>query len=202
MRVQADLGATNAASEMWGEQFEGDDSQFLQIENELVQKLSQQLRLGSNAAPVRMASRPATSNSEACRLYLRGRFALSRSTVPDTQKAIGFFQQALPLDPTFALAHSGLADCYIGLSNSYLTPIEAMAKAKAAALRAIESDPSLPEAHLSLGVIKGWFDFDWRAADAEFTDVIRSQPNGAFGHFWRGWVLFTRGHGHAAVRTV
>ena len=106
----------------------------------------------------------------------RARQALSRSSVEEIQRGIRLFQQALAIDPRYALAYAGLAESYITLSGMYLRPREAMPSAKAAAQRALELDPDLAEAHFALGVVQGWYEFAWDPAQREFRACARVEP--------------------------
>ncbi|MGH9902484.1 MAG: tetratricopeptide repeat protein, partial [Pyrinomonadaceae bacterium] len=114
---------------------------------------------------------------EAYRLYIRGRDYWNKRLTETLPKAIEYFQQAIDLDPGYALAYVGLADCYALLSlYCALTPREAFPKARAAALKALDLDPALAEAHNSLGVIKLFYEWDWAGAESEFGRAISLNP--------------------------
>src|SRR5439155_22904082 len=98
------------------------------------------------------------------------------------EKAKEYFRQAIDIDPTYALAYTGLADSYYRLSNQHLSPRLTLPKAKAAAMQALEIDPTLPEAHASLGILKMRYDWDWQGAECEFEKAISLNPSSATAH--------------------
>jgi DNA-binding winged helix-turn-helix (wHTH) protein/tetratricopeptide (TPR) repeat protein len=128
-------------------------------------------------------------NHEAVRLYLRGRYLWERRTHDSAVKAIRYFEAALTNDPEFALAWSGLSACYATLPlTSGVQPGEAFPKSKAAAVKALELDAALCEAHVSLAGVKFWYDWDWAGAEREFRCAIDLDPDATgarrfFGHF-------------------
>ena len=130
-----------------------------------------------------------TQDAEAYQLYLKGRFWAERLTEEGFHKAVGFYDQAIERDPSYALAYAGLADAYYWVSNMYLPPKQAMERSRAAALRAVERDGQLSEAHLSLALVKMAYDFDWPGAEAEFRRAIELNPGFAGAHFWFGRYL-------------
>jgi eukaryotic-like serine/threonine-protein kinase len=134
--------------------------------------------------------------------YLRGRQALSRASVEDVHRSIQFFQRALEIEPRYALAYAGLADSYLSLSGMYMTPREAMAKAKAAALRALEIDPGLADAHISMGVAKGWYEFAWEKAVEELKRAIDLNPSNALAHLYYGSILASVGSYQEGIREL
>src|SRR5205814_6503541 len=119
-----------------------------------------------------------TSNSEAYQLYLKGRYHWNKRTEESLKKGIGFFRDAIESDPSFAGAYAGLADSFITLgTNIPLPPREAMPKAKAAAMKALEIDGSLAEAWASLAAVKWWYEWDWEGAEAAYVSAIKLNPN-------------------------
>jgi tetratricopeptide (TPR) repeat protein len=126
-----------------------------------------------------------TADPEAYRLYLKGRFYWNKRTGDGLTRGIDCFTTAIERDPSYALAFSGLADCYNLLSlYSVLPPTETMPKAKAAASRALDLDASLAEAHASLGYAHLYFDWDWAAAERKFQQALSINPNYATAHHW------------------
>src|SRR5262249_8145110 len=125
------------------------------------------------------ATKRYTEDAEAYQLYLKGRFYWNQGTIAGYKKAIEYMQQAVAKDPKYALAHAGLADSYLFLGSYW---VEAISEAKAAAVKAIELDPSLAEAHVALGHIRLWLDWDRPAAEAEFRRGIDINPSSALAH--------------------
>ena len=134
-------------------------------------------------------------------LYLRGRYLWERRTQENALKAIRYFEAALEKDPVSALAWSGLAACYstLPLTNG-IQPRQAFPKAKAAAIRALELDNALCEAHLSLAGVKFWYDWDWPGAEREFRCALDLDPGGASGHRFFGHFLSNMGRHSEALR--
>ena len=120
-----------------------------------------------------------TENLEAYNLYRQGRFYADRLSEDGFTKALDFFRQAIEKDPHFALAYSGLADTYVLAADLYLPPRDSFSKAKEAALKAIELDDALAEAHASLGFVHFHYDWDWAAAEKEFKLAIALNPQSA-----------------------
>ena len=141
-----------------------------------------------------------TENAEAYRLYVQGRFFWNKRSEEGFKKGIEFFTQALKLDPSYALAYSGLADCYALLANSSrLAPNEGFPKAKAAAMKALQLDDSLAEAHTSLAFVSYLFDTDFERAEIEFKRALELNPNYATAHQWYADYLSTAGRDEAAL---
>jgi tetratricopeptide (TPR) repeat protein len=133
-------------------------------------------------------------NPEAHEAYLKGRFFWNKRTGEKIQRALEYFQQAVELDPGYALAHAGLADSYLLLSQySVQAPSDVMPKAKREAMDALERDEMLAEAHTSLAAIKHTYDWDWAGAEREFVRAIELNSNYATAHQWYAEYLRTMG---------
>src|SRR5260370_39296601 len=130
-------------------------------------------------------SRSPTAKADAYQLYLKGRYHWNKRTPEEIKRAIEYFQHAVTVDPSYALAYSGLADCYSTLVEYGNLPArEAMPVAKSAALRALELDNSLAEAHASLGIISTLYDWDWATAETSFVRALQLNPGYAIAHGW------------------
>jgi DNA-binding winged helix-turn-helix (wHTH) protein/Flp pilus assembly protein TadD len=138
-------------------------------------------------------------SAEANHLYMRGRRYWGKYTVEGLLKGINHFRAATKIDPNFALAFSGLADCYYRLSNIYLHPNEAMPKARSASMNALGLDKTLGETHALLGLIRTFYERDWRAAETEFKRSIELAVDCALVHNRYGWALGMLGHFDAAI---
>jgi serine/threonine protein kinase/tetratricopeptide (TPR) repeat protein len=193
VRIQADLVDAVAGKQVWGQQYETTLGDILHVQQDVAQNVRQHLVTGKGDSGSAGAAFPSTANSQAYEWYLRGRYALSRYSVADIQRAIEFFQHALELDPRYALAHAGIADSYLGLSGMYLRPRDAMAKARASALRALEFDADLADAHVSLALILSYFDFDWKQAEQHLDRARDLRPLDASVQLWHGWTRFYTG---------
>ena len=135
-----------------------------------------------------------TESEEAYRLYLQGRYFWNRRHEGGVQRGLEYFQKAIAIDPEYALPYSGTADCYFSLGFfDFLAPKAAFGKCKEAALKAVELDPDLAEAHASLGNALFYFDWDWPVAEAEFRHAISLNPNYAAVHYFYGMFLTAAG---------
>jgi tetratricopeptide (TPR) repeat protein len=168
--------------QMWGDQYYGQLSDTLAVQEQISGAISAKLKLKLSREEKERFSKRTTQDAEAFRLYLKGRYYWNKYTEPGLKKAIDYFEQAIEIDPTYALAYAGLADSYYRLSNAYLPTREAMPKAKAAALQALEIDETLSEAHASLGLINLFYEWEWSGAAQEFHKAIQSNPGNAFAH--------------------
>ncbi len=145
-----------------------------------------QIKLGIEAACA-LAKKP-TENAEAHRLYLLGRYEFGKYSEAGWTSSIRYYEQALKLDPNYALAYCGLADTYAYMGGVVMPSKEAVVKEKEFAQRALQLEPQLAEAHLSLGCAFGGA-FDWRNAQVEFDRAIELNPNLAWAYEIYGWFL-------------
>ena len=142
-------------------------------------------------------------NADAYRAYLRGRFDWNQRSEPGLKRAIEHFQHTVEIDPSFAPAYSGLADCHATLGYlSRLAPRDAFPAARRHATKALELDGSLAEARASLGFVKLYFDWDWPGADADFQRAIALDPNYATSHEWYSIFLLAAGRPENAFREI
>jgi tetratricopeptide (TPR) repeat protein len=146
-------------------------------------------------------SKPSVTNTEAYQLYLKGRYHANQATAVGLKKAIEYFEQAIDKDPGYALAYAGLADSYVALGGgaAYVSPREALPKAKAAATRALELDDTLAEAHAALGYAEFFSDWNWSSAEREFKRAIELNTNSAITHVRYSECLGTRERFEEAV---
>jgi tetratricopeptide (TPR) repeat protein len=143
-----------------------------------------------------------TVDPDAYEAYLKGRYFWNKRTADGLEKAVDYFNQAIAKDPAYAAAYSGLADTYALLGDwqyAVMTPKEALPKAKAAALKALELDDSLSEAHTSLAFCLDGFDWDLQAGDREFRRAIELNPGYATAHHWYAWHLILLGRNSEAI---
>ena len=151
----------------------------------------------------RQPVRSVTENADAYRAYLRGRHDWNLRSEEGLKRAIESFQGAVYLEPRFAAAYSGLADCYAALGYlSYMAPAEAFPAARRHATKAIELDATLAEPHASLGLVKLYFEWDWLGADAAFQRAIAIDPGYAPTHQWYSIYLLAAGRATEALREI
>jgi DNA-binding winged helix-turn-helix (wHTH) protein/Tfp pilus assembly protein PilF len=148
-------------------------------------------------------ARPLTENADAYRAYLQGRHDWNQRSEDGLKRGIESFQRAVYLEPRFAAAYSGLADCYAALGYlSYAAPAEAFPIAKRHATKALELDSTLAEPHASLGLVKLYFEWDWLGADTEFQRAIALDPDYAPTHEWYSIYLLAAGRAAEALREI
>ncbi len=189
--VQADLVDVKNGSQLWGQQYDRARSEISDVQHHIFQQTVQ--RLGITLTPQHQARTRHTEKSEAYQLYLKGLYQLNQFrswSEPDAwKKALDYFQDAIRIDPAYARGWSGLADTYYEVSNLWLPPREAMPKAKDAAMKALELDEMLGEAHASLAMVKAQYDWDSPGAEREFKRAIELNPGYATAHQWYGLFL-------------
>lgn len=201
--VSAELADVAAGSQLWGERYHRQLSDIFALEEEIARKISESLRLKlSGQEKTRLAKRP-TENSEAYQLYLRGRHHWTKRTPDHVKKGVEYFQRAIEKDPGYALAYSGLADCYSILGvYSVLPSKEALARAKAAAVAAVAFDDELAEGHTSLGFIKAYLDWDWSGGEKEFQRALELNPGYWVTPYWYGLMLASTGRFEEADKQI
>src|SRR5439155_16340936 len=157
--------------------YERDLKDVFALQGEVAQSIAQQVQaVITPQEQVRLAKKRPV-DPEIYELYLKGRHIMTRGGLEDVKKAIEYFQTGVAKDPNNALIYTGLADAYIQqMSDVHESPVQATAKARAAATRALELDESLAEAHASLGSIKLNYDWDWTGAEAEFKRAMELDP--------------------------
>lgn len=185
MLVSTELIDIRDNKQLWGEQYERKLAEMLSVQREIAREITNNLRPTLSGVDKSRMDKQYTANPEAYQLYLKGRFYWNKRTPEDFEKAIAFFQQAIDKDPNYALAYSGLADAYTLLTvYTNQLPVELMPKAKAAALKALELDDKLAEAHASLGQIVIYYDYDFVTAEKEYQRALELNPNYAPAHQW------------------
>ena len=200
VRVTVQVSDTGAGHVVWSESFERPASDLLTLHEEISRSVTEALRkrvhIPSSAPPA--GSR--TKNAEAYTLYLKGRYHWNRRNEASIRRAIGYFAAALREDPEYALAYSGLADCYSLLGHiGNSPPGDVMPKAKAAALKALELDDTLPEAYSSLGYVELFYEWNWESAERHFQRAIRLNPRYTPAYLWYSSLLMSDGRREEAI---
>ncbi len=155
------------------------------IEDSIAEQVASRLSARLTEAERRSLGGRRQLNPDAHELYVKGRYEWGRRSREGFEKAADYFRQAIDLDPTYARAHAGLADCYLLLGGySYYPQIEMLPRAKAMASRALELDPSLAEAHATLGLISQNLDWDWVKVENHYEKAISLAPNYATARHW------------------
>ena len=197
VRITAQLIQMQDQSHVWARQYDRELKDLLAIQAEIAQEVAGeiQLALGDHQKPGPAQPVPLDPQAyEAYDLYLRGRYFWNKRTSQGFEQAIDCFQKSIAKDPNYAPAYAGLADTYALLSGYTLTlQTEAMPKARAAALKALELDDGLAEAHTSLALVTENYDWDWQKAEKEYLRAIELNPNYATAHQWYAEYLSLQG---------
>ncbi len=185
--INVELIRAEDKTQIWGEQYDRKATDLLSVQREIAREITSNLRLKLSGAEQGRVTKHYTENPEAYQLYLKGRFYWNKRTGDAAKKAVEYFQQAIEIDPNYALAYAGLADAY-QLLNLFadVSPQEAFPKAKAAAKRALELDETLAEAHTSLASSLFFYDRNYPEAEREYQRAIQLNPNYATAHHWYG----------------
>ena len=200
-RVSAQLIRVSDQTHLWAENYDRELADMLDVQNDLGRSIAEQV--SANLTPQRQIelSKKHIVNPEAYDLYLKGRFYWNQRTPGAIKESIGYFVQATAKDPNFALAYAGLADAY-NISNivGLYSPSESFPQAREAAMRAIQLDPSLAEAHAALGMEKSHYEFDLPGAEREFLKALEVNPNSPYAHlFYSNCFLLPMGRKAQAI---
>src|ERR1700722_2865800 len=192
VRITAQLVRASDDKHLWAHSYEGDLRDTLALQNQVARSIAEEIRI--NVSPREQSELKSVKvvNPQAYESYLKGRFFLNKRTADGLKVAAAYFNQAVEEDPSYPQAYSGLADTYALLGDwqyAVMTPKEALPKAKAAAIRALELDSNLGEAHNSLAFCLEGFDWDFSAAEKEFRRAIELNPSYATAHHWYAWHL-------------
>ncbi len=200
LSIRAELVDARDDTHLWGEEYNRKLSDVLAVQEEITRDISGKLRRRLTGEEKKRLTRRYTENAEAYALYLKGRYSWNKRTEQGLQEGIGYFQQAIARDPTYALAYAGLADCYALLFNyTGLASSETLPKAKAAALRALEIDDTLAPAHATLAITHEMFDWDFPAAEKEYRRSIELDSNYPTAHHWYSLLLSYLGRHEEAI---
>ena len=201
--IRAELVGAADGWQLWGAQFDREPSDILALQEEIAREISDGLRLKLTGRDRRLLLKRHTESTEAYHAYLKGRYQWNKRTEEGLKRGIEYFQQAIDLDPIYALAYSGLADCYAVLGTfGGQEPRAAFPKAKAAAARALELDPSLAEAHTSSAFVTQLYDWDWPRAEDAYARAIELNPAYATTYFWHATLLAALGRHDEAIAEI
>lgn len=187
LRTTVRLLRVSDGSTLWSGTFDERLTDIFSVQDQVSQRVADALALELTEAQRSLLTRHDTSDSEAYQLYLRGRFFWNKRTREGFERGASYFRQAVAKDPAYALAYSGLADSHIGATfYHYASPQSAMPLARTAALKALEIDGSLAEAHASLAHVKTNYEWDWTEAERLSRRAIALEPEYATAHQWFG----------------
>jgi serine/threonine-protein kinase len=203
VRITAQLIQASTDRHLWAESYDRNLRDVLSLQSEVSRAIASEIQ--TKVTPqeqARLASARAV-NPEAYDLYLKGRYEWNKRSKEGLERGLEYFQQAIDLDPNYALAYSGVADSYVVLGNWGLLPgVEVYPKAKAAALKALQLDQNLAEPHASLARVLEDYDWDWLGAEREHQRAIELNPNYATAHHWHAFGLGLTGRNKEALAEI
>jgi TolB-like protein/DNA-binding winged helix-turn-helix (wHTH) protein/Tfp pilus assembly protein PilF len=205
VRITAQLIEAATDKHLWSQSYEGGLRDTLALQNRVASAIADQIRINLTPQEQAALKNVKVVNPEAYESYLKGRYFWNKRTADGLKVALAYFQQAIEEDPKYAQAYSGLADTYALLGDwqyAVMTPKEAFPKAKAAAIKALELDSSLGEAHNSLAFVLDGFDWDFDSAGKEFQRAIELSPGYATAHHWYAWHLSLLGRYDEAIEEM
>ena len=203
VRITAQLIDGRSDRHLWAESYERDLRDVLALQNEVSGDIAKEIQIKvTNPEKSPLASaRPVSP--EAHEAYLKGRYFWNKRSEDGVRKGIDYFEQATRIDPNYAVAYAGLAESYIVLNgHRFLPPTQAFPKVHAAALKALELDESLAEAHTSLGAYQWEYEWDKSGAEKEFRRAIELNPSYATAHAWYAEELAALGRGDQALAEI
>jgi TolB-like protein/DNA-binding winged helix-turn-helix (wHTH) protein/Tfp pilus assembly protein PilF len=202
VRITAQLIEAATDKHLWSQSYEGELRDTLTLQNKVASAIADQIRINLNPQEQAALKNTKIVNPQAYEFYLKGRYFWNKRTADGLKVALAYFNQAVDEDPKYAQAYSGLADTYALLGDwqyAAMTPKEALPKAKAAAIKALELDSKLGEAHNSLAFVLDGFDWDLDAGGKEFRRAIDLNPSYATAHHWFAWHLSLLGRYDEAI---
>jgi eukaryotic-like serine/threonine-protein kinase len=200
LTISTELIDASDNSHIWGQQYNRKPSDIFLLQEKITKEITKALRLQLTGQEEKRLAKSYPANAEAYQDYLKGRYWLNKRNEAGLNTGIEYFEQAIAKDPTYALAYSGLADCFSGLGTfGLVSPREAYPRAKEAAQKALEIDDTLAEAHISLAWIKTLYDWDWSGAERDFQRGIALNPSYATAYQLYGLALVFMGRSEAAI---
>jgi len=194
IRVTVRLVRVADGFEVWSDQFDEKFTDIFSVQDSVSRKVAGMLAVTLTGEEKELMTKRQTGDVEAYQFYLMGRYHLNRLTDDGFRKGRDYFQQAIDKDPNYALAYAGLADAYNRLSGfNAISPREGFPSARAAAIKALELDDKLAEAHTMLGVVKFFYDWDWSGAEREFTRAVEINPSYSDTHQMYSYYLSAMG---------
>jgi TolB-like protein/Flp pilus assembly protein TadD len=201
--IKLELINIKEGSQIWGEQYKKKSEDIFEVQEEISQEVSEKLKLRLTGEQKRQLAKRDTEDIEAYHLYLKGRYCWNKRTGEALKMAIEFFQRAIGKDADYALAYTGLADCYAIIPfYSNIPPKPAFEEAKKATDKALEIDDTNAAAHASLGFLKEYYEWDWAGAGREYKKAIELNPSYATARQWYGMYFMKLGQFERARREL
>jgi TolB-like protein/tetratricopeptide (TPR) repeat protein len=194
VRITAQLINVADGYHLWSDSYDRELRDIFAIRSQVAQTVAKALQVTLGAGERQRLDQKPTEDMEAYQLYLKGRHAVGTFTPEGWRSGLEYLRQAIARDPSYALAHLGLAYYYWGAQDGWLSGSESLPRLRESAGKALELDPSLAEAHSYLGIVHWSYDRDYAAARRELNTALAMQPELAFGHQLLGWYLVAMGH--------
>jgi len=203
LTINVELMDVKENRSIWGDTYQRKTADIQTVQKEIARTVSEKLRLKMTGADQTQLAKTYTESGEAYEAYLKGRYHWNKRTDDGFKQATNFFQEAIDKDPNYALAYTGLADCYTLRSDyGFLAPKEGYALAKGAVTLALKYDESLAEAHTSLASIKAVTDWDWQGAENEYRKALELNPKYPTAHHWYAAQLLLQGRLDQALQEI
>lgn len=203
LRISVQLVKTADGSIIWAGNFNEAETDLLKLQDAISDQIISSLRFKISPQEQEILAKRGTDNDEAFRFYLQGRYFWNKRSIESLKKSIGFYEQALGKDASYAMAYVGLADSYQLLGEYNGMPIkEAFDKSRSAAQKALEINPNLGEAHCSLGYAQAFYDWNWEEAEKSFKRALDLSPNYATAHQWYGEYLLAVGKSNESLTEI
>ena len=193
VRITAQLIEAATDRHLWAESYERDVRDVFALQSDVAQAIAREIRVTVSPEEKTRLATTRRVNPAAHEAYLKGRYWQLKFNEEGFRKASELYDRAVALDPGYALAWAGVAENLGNGADLYIPSSEAFSRARPAAEKALQLDETLAEAHTSLGLIKAYFDLDWRGAETELVRAIDLNPNSAWARDWYGWFLATLG---------
>jgi len=202
-RISAQLIDVNTDGHLWSRTYDREMDDIFAIQSEIAQQVAQALKIQLLQDERKEVEKRTTESTEALMMYLKGRYYWNERTKDGVAKAMKYFEEAIKLDRRYALAYSGVADCYtISADWFWMDPNDAFPRAREYDNKALEIDPKLAEAHASLGIIYNSYDGKWSESEGEFRQAIELKPGLAYAHMWYGLLLDVLGRHDEAFEQI
>jgi TolB-like protein/Tfp pilus assembly protein PilF len=189
LTISVELVDARSKKLIWAEQYDRKMADLLATQREIAATITEKLQLKLAGDETRGITKKYTDSNEAYQLYMRGRYSFAKRTKEEMLRSIDYFNQAVKLDPKFALAYARISEVYGSMpAYPYLSPKQAFPEAKAAAEKALEIDPTLSEAHTFLAYAQVIYDWNWTDGERSFKRAIKLDPNNFSAHFRYGQI--------------
>ncbi|HEY1304879.1 MAG TPA: protein kinase [Vicinamibacterales bacterium] len=200
LRITAQLITVRDGYQLWSERYDREMTDVFAIQDDIAHSIVQALKVRLGDQTTGQLFQRRAESLEAYHLFLRGQFFWNQRHKGGLRKALECYHQAIAIEPTYALAYAGLANCYVTLGAfTYVAPEEAFPRAKAAAERALEIDDTLADPHTALGTLALLYERDWKRSEREHQRALDLNQDYPTGHSWYSWCLAAMGHVDAAV---